>query len=55
MCKNGWMQFPKNDFHETPNVYPNLNAKMSNDQQFRLNKINEFKYYFIARLDKENY
>ena len=28
--------------------YPNLNANMSNDQKFRLNKINETKDYFIA-------
>ena len=28
--------------------YPNLNANMSNDQRFRLNKINETKDYFIA-------
>ena len=26
--------------HETPNMYPNLDATMSNEQQFRLNKIN---------------
>ena len=28
------------------NMYPNL----SNDQQFRLNKINEIRYYFIAEI-----
>ena len=38
------------DFHETPNVYPNLNANLSNDHQFRLNKINEIKDYFIAEI-----
>ena len=27
-------------------IYPNLNAIPSNEQQFRLNKINEIKYYF---------
>ena len=41
----------KNDFDKTPNIYPNLNtiplnANMSNEQQFRQNKINEIKYYF---------
>ena len=36
----------KHDFHETPKVYPNI----SNDQQFRLNKINEIKDYFIAEI-----
>ena len=29
---------------------PNLNANISNDQQFRLNKINEVKDYFIAEI-----
>ena len=29
---------------EAPNIYPN-----SNDQQFRLNKINDVKDYFIAK------
>ena len=40
----------KHDFHETPNMYPNLRANISNDQQFRLNKINEIKHYFIAEI-----
>ena len=40
----------KHDFHETPNMYPNLNANISNDQQFGLNKINEIKDYFIAEI-----
>ena len=40
----------KNDFHKTPNIYPNLNANISNEQQFRLNKINEIKDYFIAEI-----
>ena len=31
--------------HETPNIYPNLN-----EQQFRLNKINEIKDYFVAEI-----
>ena len=31
---------------ETPNIYPNLN----NQQQFRLNKIDEIKYYFVAEI-----
>ena len=42
----------KHDFHETSNTYPNLNANISNEQQFRLNKINEIKDYFIAELRK---
>ena len=40
----------KHDFHETPNVYPNLRANTSNDKQFRLNKINEIKDYFIVEI-----
>ena len=32
------------------NMYPNLSATLSNDQQFRLNKINEVKDYFIAEI-----
>ena len=40
----------KHNFHETPNMYPNLNANISNEQQFRLNKINEIKDYFIAEI-----
>ena len=38
----------KHDYHETPNMYPNLSANISNDQQFRLNKIDEIKHYFVA-------
>ena len=34
---------------ETPNMYPNLNDQ----QQFRLNKINEIKDYFIAKIREE--
>ena len=45
----------KNDFHKTPNIYPNLNAtplnaNISNEQQFRLNKINEIRDYFLAEI-----
>ena len=36
-------------FQETPNIYPNLNAvPLSDQQQFRLNKIDEIKDYFAA-------
>ena len=40
-----------NDFNKTSNIYPNLNAipsnaNISNEQQFRLNKINETKNSF---------
>ena len=40
----------EHNFHKTPNMYPNLSANISNDQQFRLNKINEIKDYFIAEI-----
>ena len=40
----------ENNFHKTPNMYPNLNANISNDQQFRLHKINEIKDYFIVEI-----
>ena len=40
----------KHDFHKTPNIYPNLNANISNEQQFRLNKISEIKDYFLAEI-----
>ena len=38
------------DFNKTPNIYPNLNASISNEQQFRLSKINEIKDYFLAKI-----
>ena len=40
----------KHDFHKTPNIYPNLNANISNEQQFRLNKINGIKNDFLAEI-----
>ena len=40
----------KQDFQKTPNMYPNLNANISNEQQFRLNKINEIKDYFLVEV-----
>ena len=42
------------DFNKT-NIYPNLNAlnaNISNEQQFRLNKINKIKDYFLAEIRK---
>ena len=43
------------DFNKTPNIYPNLNAitlnaNISNEEQFRLNKINEIKDYFLPEI-----
>ena len=34
------------DFNKTPNIYPNI----SNEQQFRLTKVNEIKDYLIAEI-----
>ena len=42
------------DFNKTPNIYPNLRATPLNEQQFRLNKINEVKDYLLVRLEKGN-
>ena len=44
----------KHNFHEIPNMYLNLSANISNDQQFRLNKINEIKTILLPRLEKDN-
>ena len=38
------------DLDKTPNIYPNLSAVPSNEQQFRLDKINEIKDYFLAEI-----
>ena len=37
--------------HETHNIYPNLDSIPLNDQQqLKLNKINEIKDYFVAEI-----
>ena len=38
------------DFNKTPNIFPNLATNISNEQQFRLNKINEIKDYFLVEI-----
>ena len=44
----------EHDFHETTNMYPNLNAVLVSDQQqFRLNKINEIKDYSVVQIKKK--
>ena len=40
----------EHDFNKTPNIYPNLSENVSNEQQLRLNKINEIKDYFLAEV-----
>ena len=49
-CSSAECNSIKHDFDKTPNMYPNLSANISNDQQFRLNKINEIKDYSIAEI-----
>ena len=34
--------------HETPSMYPNLSVPLNNQQEFKLNKVNKIKYYFVA-------
>ena len=38
------------DFHKTPNMYPNLSANTSNEQQLRLNKVNAVKDCLSAEI-----
>ena len=40
------------DFNKISNIYQNLDAVPSNEQQFRLNKINENKDDFLAEIRK---
>ena len=41
----------ENEFHETPNMYSNLSAtQLSDQQQFRRNKINKIKDSFVAEI-----
>ena len=35
---------------ETNNMYPNLSPNLSDDQQFRLNKINKIRDHFVAEV-----
>ena len=40
--------------YETCNIQPNLSATASNEQQFRLSKFNEIKYYFVAEIKERD-
>ena len=51
--KNGWMQFHWTWFHKTPNMYPNLSANTSNEQQFRLKKKIKSNIVLLQRLERE--
>ena len=44
----------EHDFHKTPNMYRNLSANISNEQQRRLKKSMKLKIIFKLRLEKEN-
>ena len=35
---------------ECSNIYTNLDVPLSDQQQFRLNKMNEIKHYFVAEI-----
>ena len=37
-------------FYETKNIYPKLSQSLPNNQQFRLNKINKIRDYFVAEI-----
>ena len=38
------------DFNKTQNIYPNLAANISNEQEVRSSKINEIKGYFLGEI-----
>ena len=40
------------DFYETPNIYPNLNVPLNDQQHFRLNEINNIRDYFVAKIEE---
>ena len=40
----------EHDFHKTPNMYPNLSANISNEQQLGLIKTNNINDYFLAEI-----
>ena len=37
-------------FNKATNIYPNFASNISNEKQFRLNKFNEIKDYFLAEI-----
>ena len=42
-----------NDNNNNNNIYPNFSPTLSNDQQFRLNRINEIRDYFVAEIKEK--
>ena len=41
------------DSYKTHNIYLNLGVSLSDQQHFRLNKINEIKDYFVAKIKEK--
>ena len=41
------------DSYKSHNIYPNLGVSLSDQQHFRLNKINEIKDYFVAKIKEK--
>ena len=41
------------NFYETNNIYPNLKPALSDNQHFRLNRINEIRDYFAAEIKEK--
>ena len=39
--------------YETNNIYPNLSPTLSNNQQFRLIRLNEIRDYFVAEIKEK--
>ena len=39
--------------YKTHNIYPNFGVSLSDQQHFRLNKINEIKDYFVAKIKEK--
>ena len=42
----------ENSSYETNNIYQKLSPTLSNNQQCRLNRINEIRDYFVAEIKK---
>ena len=45
-----WLIFKMTETNNNVSMYPNLNPNLSDDQHFRLNKINEIRDYFVAEV-----
>ena len=50
MFYNKRLKMTKCNSYETHNIYPNLGVSLSDQQQFRLNKIIEIKDYFVEEI-----